>query len=134
MQHQRPLPHNRYPFKLGTHRGALTGRSPSRPVLFVFIAARAARGYNFVVGTGLLDNDSRHVISRRMFEAADDLYHLSGLESLTSVFFGLHIVGGHVGLPILVLTFLFSKKVSRHPTIVNFCVTWILYSVSFCLL
>lgn len=37
-------------------------------------------------------------------------------------------------MPILVLTFLFSKKVSRHPTIVNFCVTWILYSVSFCLL
>lgn len=37
-------------------------------------------------------------------------------------------------MPILVLTFLLSKKVSRHPTIVNFCVTWILYSISYCLL
>ena len=56
------------------------------------------------------------------------------LSGLTPVFFAIHLAGGHIGLPILVGTFLFSKTAKRHPTIVNFCVTWIFYSVIYCLL
>ncbi|KAI0756825.1 hypothetical protein C8Q80DRAFT_1091399 [Daedaleopsis nitida] len=56
------------------------------------------------------------------------------MRGLDSVFFAIHILGGHIGLPILVATFLFSKTAKRHPTVINFCVTWILYSIIYCLL
>ncbi|KAI8990446.1 hypothetical protein BD414DRAFT_535755 [Trametes punicea] len=56
------------------------------------------------------------------------------LKSLTPVFLTIHLAGGHIGLPILVATFLFSKTAKRHPTIINFCVIWILYSIIYCLL
>jgi hypothetical protein len=62
------------------------------------------------------------------YEFSPDLGHLR------TAYLVLHIIGGQVGLPIMVLTFLLCKNVSRHPTLVNFCITWIVYSVSYCLL
>ena len=59
---------------------------------------------------------------------------VADLSDLTSVFFAIHLAGGHIGLPILVATFLLSKTAKRHPTIINFCITWIIYSVIYCLL
>ncbi|KAH9858011.1 hypothetical protein C2E23DRAFT_880684 [Lenzites betulinus] len=56
------------------------------------------------------------------------------LRGLTPLFLTIHILGGHIGLPLLVATFLFSKTVKRHATIINFCVIWILYSIIYCLL
>ena len=56
------------------------------------------------------------------------------LRDLSSVFFAIHLVGGHLGLPIVVATFLISKAANRHPTIINFCIVWILYSIIYCLL
>ncbi|KAI0328134.1 hypothetical protein GY45DRAFT_1372588 [Cubamyces sp. BRFM 1775] len=56
------------------------------------------------------------------------------LRALTPVFLTIQLAGGHIGLPILVATFLFSKTAKRHPTVVNFCVIWILYSIIYCLL
>ncbi len=56
------------------------------------------------------------------------------LRNLTSVFFAIHLAGGHIGLPILVATFLLSKTANRHPTVINFCIIWILYSIIYCLL
>ncbi|KAI0719967.1 hypothetical protein C8T65DRAFT_634467 [Cerioporus squamosus] len=56
------------------------------------------------------------------------------LKSLTSVFFAIHLAGGHIGLPILITTFCISKTAKRHPTVINFCVVWILYSIIYCLL
>lgn len=56
------------------------------------------------------------------------------LRNLTSVFFAIHLAGGHIGLPILVATFLLSKTANRHPTVVNFCIIWILYSIIYSLL
>ena len=32
-------------------------------------------------------------------------------------------------LPILIVTFVFSKSVKRHPTVVNVCMTWIITGV-----
>ncbi|KAI0803333.1 hypothetical protein BC629DRAFT_120101 [Irpex lacteus] len=54
--------------------------------------------------------------------------------ALRSVYLALHIAGGHIGLPILVLTFFISKRVHRPATVINFCITWIVYSVSYTLL
>ncbi|KZT02443.1 uncharacterized protein LAESUDRAFT_815296 [Laetiporus sulphureus 93-53] len=56
------------------------------------------------------------------------------LLKLVPLFFTLHIVGGHVGLPMLVCTFFASKTTRSNPIIINFCVTWVIYSISFCLL
>ncbi|KAH8117807.1 hypothetical protein DFH11DRAFT_1541094 [Phellopilus nigrolimitatus] len=51
-----------------------------------------------------------------------------------SVFLGIQIAGGHILLPILVLTIIFSRKVTRHPVFVNFCISWIFSSVVYSLL
>ena len=51
-----------------------------------------------------------------------------------TVFLVLQVVGGHVLLPILVLTIILSKKVSRHPIFINFCMSWIISSVFYSLL
>ncbi|KAL1951512.1 hypothetical protein VTO73DRAFT_661 [Trametes versicolor] len=56
------------------------------------------------------------------------------LRGLTPVFLTIHVLGGHIGLPLVVATFLISKTAKRHPTIINFCVIWILYSIIYCLL
>ncbi|EJC98370.1 uncharacterized protein FOMMEDRAFT_171030 [Fomitiporia mediterranea MF3/22] len=44
------------------------------------------------------------------------------------------IAADHVGLPILVATFLFAKTVKRNPTLINMCITWIIAGVSSSLL
>jgi len=59
---------------------------------------------------------------------------LVDLSRLETAFIAVHIIGGHIGIPLLVLTFLLSKRVHTHPTLVNFCCSWILYSVAFCML
>ncbi|KAF9225453.1 hypothetical protein BS17DRAFT_751217 [Gyrodon lividus] len=59
--------------------------------------------------------------------------HPPDLRHLTSVYLALLIIGGQIGLPIIVLTALVCKKVTWHPTLINFCITWIIYSVIYCL-
>jgi len=49
-------------------------------------------------------------------------------------YFFLQIAGGHVFLPILVAIFTFSKRASRHPTLINLCLVWILSAVLSCIL
>ncbi|KAH9049382.1 hypothetical protein EDB84DRAFT_1117272 [Lactarius hengduanensis] len=53
---------------------------------------------------------------------------------LAPAFIALLALGGQVGLPILVLTFLRSKKLNRRSTFVNFCIAVIIYSLAFCIL
>ncbi|KAF8832097.1 hypothetical protein HHX47_DHR1001322 [Lentinula edodes] len=48
-------------------------------------------------------------------------------------FITLHVLG-EVGTILLLLTYFFSKNVHRHPTLVNFWITWLIYSVSYTLL
>ncbi|KAJ7932697.1 hypothetical protein B0H13DRAFT_2650693 [Mycena leptocephala] len=55
-------------------------------------------------------------------------------DSLIAGFMFLQIFGGHFGIPLILLTTAFSKKVQRHPMLINFCVTWSLYATSFTLL
>ena len=53
---------------------------------------------------------------------------------LVPAFAALLALGGQVGLPILVLTCLRSKRLNLHSTFVNCCVTPIIYSLVFCIL
>ncbi|KAK7695277.1 hypothetical protein QCA50_002467 [Cerrena zonata] len=48
-------------------------------------------------------------------------------------YLALYISGGHIGLPILVGTLLFSKRIRRPPAVTNMLITWILESISYCL-
>lgn len=51
-----------------------------------------------------------------------------------SIFLGIQIAGGHILLPILVLTIIFSKRISRHPIFVTFCMCWIFSSIMYSML
>ncbi|KAJ7084845.1 hypothetical protein B0H15DRAFT_383134 [Mycena belliarum] len=55
-------------------------------------------------------------------------------EGLITGFMFLQIFGGHLGIPLVLLTAAVSKKVQRHPMLINFCVTWFIYATSFTLL
>jgi len=55
------------------------------------------------------------------------------LNHVSSLYLAFLIGGGQVGLPIIIATFLFTK-VHRHPTLINFCITWVIYSVSYSIL
>ncbi|KAJ6500745.1 hypothetical protein C8R45DRAFT_1210471 [Mycena sanguinolenta] len=80
------------------------------------------------------------------FNSSDDTPHLSQFilhpvegtqaHQIASIagFMFLQIFGGHFEIPLLLLTGVFSKKVQRHPLLVNFWVTWIIYTTSFTLL
>ncbi|KAJ7700828.1 hypothetical protein B0H17DRAFT_1046755 [Mycena rosella] len=53
---------------------------------------------------------------------------------LIAGFMFMQIFGGHLGIPLVILTAIFSKNVQRHPMLINFCVTWFLYATAFTLL
>jgi len=46
----------------------------------------------------------------------------------------MNLISNTILLPILVATFLFSKTLKRHPTLINVCVTWIASGIFACLL
>ncbi|RPD77861.1 hypothetical protein L226DRAFT_568849 [Lentinus tigrinus ALCF2SS1-7] len=46
-----------------------------------------------------------------------------------TVWLSFQIAGNHVLLPLLVATFLLFSSVSRHPTVINVCCTWIIAGV-----
>ncbi|KAF7338008.1 hypothetical protein MVEN_02024700 [Mycena venus] len=45
----------------------------------------------------------------------------------------LQIFGGHLGIPVVLLTAAFSKKVQRHPVLISFLATWVIYATPFTL-
>ncbi len=49
-------------------------------------------------------------------------------------FFLLHLIGGHFALPLLLLLSWARESVGRNVVFHNFIITWILYSISYCLL
>lgn len=59
---------------------------------------------------------------------------LADLRANQAVFLGLQIAGGHIGLPVVLAFAVFSSRVRRDPTFLNFCITWIFSSVVFSLL
>ncbi|KAF7331221.1 hypothetical protein MSAN_02440900 [Mycena sanguinolenta] len=79
------------------------------------------------------------------FNSPDDTPHLSQFilhpvegtpaqqDASIAGFMFLQIFGGHFGMPLLLLTSVLSKKVQRHPMLINFWVTWIIYTTAFTL-
>ncbi|THH10076.1 hypothetical protein EW145_g1576 [Phellinidium pouzarii] len=55
-------------------------------------------------------------------------------KALTVVFLTFHIAGGLIGLPIVFLSIVASRQLSRHPTLLNFCATWFFSSLIYTLL
>jgi len=57
--------------------------------------------------------------------------------TLLGIFYSLNIIGGQVGFP-LVLFIISIRRATlpglRHPLLINFYVTWVISSLSFCLL
>ncbi|KAF8478218.1 hypothetical protein JB92DRAFT_3048575 [Gautieria morchelliformis] len=51
-----------------------------------------------------------------------------------TAFFAFQVAGGHVGLPLLVLVSILFRKAHRDPAFFNFCLTWFVSSVVFCVL
>ncbi|PVF96096.1 hypothetical protein CPB86DRAFT_787385 [Serendipita vermifera] len=49
-------------------------------------------------------------------------------------FFTLHVIGGHFLMPVLFILTTLRKTVNRNYVFLNFCFTWIVYSITFCLL
>ncbi|KIP05344.1 hypothetical protein PHLGIDRAFT_155474 [Phlebiopsis gigantea 11061_1 CR5-6] len=56
------------------------------------------------------------------------------LSYLRTAYFALQLGGGHIGLPLLILIFVSSRRVYRPASVINFCSTWVVYSVSYSLL
>jgi len=66
---------------------------------------------------------------------ASDVASSFNLQSLSPVWLSLHIAGGQVGLPLAVFIItVLSRSASRSLTLINFCITWIIYSIVYCLL
>ncbi|KAF8485503.1 hypothetical protein JB92DRAFT_3026528, partial [Gautieria morchelliformis] len=55
------------------------------------------------------------------------------LRKQQAIYRALQIIGGHIGLPILLLFSIFSKTAQRDLTFLNFCFTWIFSSITFSL-
>ncbi|KAF8521690.1 hypothetical protein JB92DRAFT_2890231 [Gautieria morchelliformis] len=53
------------------------------------------------------------------------------LRQQQAIYRALQIIGGHIGLPILLLFSIFSKTAQRDLTFLNFCFTWIFASITF---
>lgn len=49
------------------------------------------------------------------------------------LFISLQVIGGQIGLPLFIATMLLARSVKRHYILVNFCFSWIVYSVAYCL-
>ncbi|KAF8585853.1 hypothetical protein K439DRAFT_1615638 [Ramaria rubella] len=56
------------------------------------------------------------------------------LDGRLAAFLTLQILGGHVGMTLMLLTSSLSHRIIRHPIFINFCATWMLYSLSYTLL
>ncbi|KAJ7891337.1 hypothetical protein B0H14DRAFT_2560900 [Mycena olivaceomarginata] len=54
-------------------------------------------------------------------------------DALIGGFMFLQIFGGHIGMPLIILTTAFSKKIQKNPIFNNFCVIWFIYATSFTL-
>jgi|ERR1700722_17231730 len=57
-------------------------------------------------------------------------HHIRGTRSDLIAFLVLSIWPSHIGLPLLLAIVLLSKKIQRHPTFINMCVTWIITGFS----
>ena len=53
------------------------------------------------------------------------------LRKQQTIFFALQIVGGHIGLPILLIAVILLRNPQPDLTFMNFCITWVSSSIAF---
>lgn len=71
---------------------------------------------------------SNHSIARPLKPAINLGVHK---DAIMDAFFSFHIIGGHVGLPLVLATMVVVKTVAqRHPTLINLLVSLIVYSTA----
>jgi hypothetical protein len=56
------------------------------------------------------------------------------LDALITSFMFLQIFGGHLGIPIILVTTALSKTIQRRPILTSFLVTWVIYTMCYTLL
>jgi hypothetical protein len=57
--------------------------------------------------------------------------YFAELRQQQAIYLALQIIGGHIGLPIILLVSIFPKKAPRNLTLLNFFFTWIISSITF---
>ena len=71
----------------------------------------------------------------QMVDSIDSVDHpLIALRRIQTAYLALQIAGGHIGLVVVLAYSVFSNRIHRDPTYINFCATWIFSSVTFSLL
>jgi hypothetical protein len=55
------------------------------------------------------------------------------LSYLRPTLLALHLSGGLIGLPLLIITLLFANDTPSQPELVNFCIAWVINSISYSL-
>jgi hypothetical protein len=55
-------------------------------------------------------------------------------DALITSFMFFQIFGGHLGIPIILLTTALSKTIQRRAILTSFLVTWVIYTMSYTLL
>jgi hypothetical protein len=94
----------------------------------------------FIIGTlsTSISQFSRHktdMANRTSSFAAAPVNDNEDRSPFLSLYFAFQILGGHIGFPcLLAVVFAVGSASSRHPLFINFCVIWVLSSVSFCIL
>ncbi|KAF8460968.1 hypothetical protein JB92DRAFT_2883839 [Gautieria morchelliformis] len=84
---------------------------------------------------GFQVDDVQLQLSLAQTDFLNDLYRRDEqVRQKQTVFFTFQIAGGHIGLPLLALVSILSRKVHRDPVFFNFCLTWVVSSVVFCVL
>ncbi|KAF7353836.1 hypothetical protein MVEN_01069200 [Mycena venus] len=105
--------------------GPFLGQNPSHPSFPPLFT-----GWNMGLSFFFNSPDAPHLSQFILHPAEGTQSHR---DALIAGFMFLQIFGGHVGMPLLLLTAALSKKVQRNPMLINFCVTWLIYATSFTL-
>lgn len=75
----------------------------------------------------------RSVILNAKWKPTNRMVGSTSIRDAVPLYVTLLVFGGQIGLPVFVATMLLSSKVKRHGSLINFCATWIIYSVVYCL-
>ncbi|KAF8463796.1 hypothetical protein JB92DRAFT_3065686 [Gautieria morchelliformis] len=79
-----------------------------------------------------VDSDVQLLLTQNASAFLDSINRLDEqLRQQQAIYRALQIIGGHIGLPILLLFSIFSKTAQRDLTFLNFCFTWIFSSITF---
>ncbi|KAF8531752.1 hypothetical protein JB92DRAFT_2848590, partial [Gautieria morchelliformis] len=92
---------------------------------------KAAAQYDINHQIALCHFDGHSVDNVQLLLTSNALALLDKLRQQQAIYRALQIIGGHIGLPTLLLFSIFSKTAQHDLTFLNFCFTWIFSSITF---